>query len=619
MKSLKYIMMLAAGAFACVGCTEITDFPDGRMDFEDVFQNPKLTGAYMNTCYAEAVSSYGDFYGDRTYMASVTDEAHDTDDATGGTMYKWNSGYISPFISPWEHKYTKPSEMRLQEWNFYNGIRRCNIMIDRVETATIRLESEREKYRGEARGLRAYYYLGLLKNYGPVPLVLDNVTEDSYDWSTARKATYSEVVRQILKDCAEVVGYDPADYTYKWAGPQAIEGNSALGWFSGASDQAKNRWNKGMCAAVMSEAALYAASPLNNDGTLDWAEAAEICAMSLEGCLANGYKLVTALPEGDFAKNSYNAYDHYFLSTIDTRGANDTESILYTSNRHSPWQYCGLPTTDGQSRAGSCPSQELVDSYETIDGEMPILGYSDADHLVPIINPAATGYDPANPYANRDPRLMASIYYNGARLLPLNDEPDKVVDTSEGGNCMVSPSSVRYTRTGYYIRKFSAPTSSRKGDNDGWMRAMRLAELYLNYAEAANEAVGPNQKVRNASMTAREAVNVVRARVGMPPLPEGLTKDEFRVRVRNERRVELAYEGHRFYDVRRWKILDQTDRVVTGMKAIKQPDNSVKYERFVVSRRNAYSDKWLRLPIPGDEVARLLTQTGINFQNPGWE
>lgn len=596
MKLLRYMLMLAAGAVATTGCTDITDYPDGRMDFEHIFQNSKLVGGYMNACYMEGVTGYGDFYGDRTYLASACDEAHDTDDATGGTMYQWNSGFVTPFMTPWEHKYSKPSEMRQEEWNYYCAIRRCNIMIDRVESATIRLESERESYRGEARGLRAYYYLRLIKNYGAVPLVLDNTSEAVDDWSTARKATYSEIARQIIKDSREV-----------------IDDNTALGWTSGASDAAMNRWNKAMSAAVMSEAALYAASPLNNDGTLDWPEAAEICGDALDLCLSNGYKLVDREPTGDFAKNSYNAYDYFFVSAIDARGVNDTESIIYTKNRWDAWQYCGLPTTEGQSRAGSCPSQELVDSYETLQGEMPVLGYQDEEHLRPIINPAAQ-YDEQNPYANRDPRLMATLYHHGARLMPL--EEDRTVDVSEGGNCMVSPTLVRYTRTGYYIRKFSAPTSSRNGNNDGWMRTMRLAELYLNFAEAANEAFGPDHQVKG--MTAVDAVNAVRARVGMPGLPSGMTKDEFRTRVRNERRVELAYEGHRFYDVRRWKILDKTDRVVTGMKVNKDDAGNETFERFVVSRRNAYTDKWLLLPVPGNEVARLFTQTGVNFQNPGW-
>lgn len=600
MKAIKYMMMLAAGAMASAGCTDIEDYPDGRMEFEDIFQNPKMVGAYMNECYVDAVNSYSDCYGDKTYLASACDEAHDTDDATGGTMYQWNSGFTTPFVTPWEHNYSKASEMRMPEWDFYAAIRRCNIMIDRVETATIRLDSDRESYRGEARGLRSYYYLSLLRNYGAVPLVLDNTSEAVDDWSHARKATYAQIVRQILKDSREVLD------------------NKALGWTSGATDAAMNRWNKAMSAAVMSEAALYAASPLNNDGTLDWAEAADICKEALDMCLRNGYQLVDRMPVGDFAKTSYNAYDYFFISTIDAKGANDTESIIYSRNRHDLWQYCGLPTTDGQSRAGACPTQELVDCYETLQGNIPVLGYSDADHLNPILNPAmAPGeYDPQNPYANRDPRLMASIYYHGAQLMP-TDESKGTVDVSEGGNCMVSPTSVRYTRTGYYIRKHSSPSSSRNGNDDGWVRRMRLAELYLNFAEAANEAQGPDYKY--GYMSARDAVNAVRARVGMPKLPEGMTADEFRIRVRNERRVELAYEGHRFYDVRRWGILDKTDRVVTGMKVIKNADDTESYQRFVVSHRSAWDAKHLRLPIPGEEVARLLKQTGVNFQNPGWQ
>ena len=592
LNAFKYIVMLAAWAMA-TACTDITDYPDGRMSFDDIFQNPKLVGGYMNSCYINAVGDYSQRYADHTFLASATDEAHDTDDAVGGYMYQWNSGFMTPFSVPfyWQEIKNGSVSKRANVWEYYQAIRRCNIMVDRVETATIRLDSERESYRGEARGLRSYYYLELIRNYGGVPLVLDNVSEHEDDWGSATKASFSDVARQIIKDSRAVI-YD----------------NTFLGWTSGVTDQAMCRWNKAMSAAVMSEAALYAASPLNNDGTITWADAAEICKEALDLCTSNGYSLVTRQPENDFLRTSYNPYDYFFVSSIDTRAVNDTESIIYSKSRLEGWQYSGRPTTEGQSAAGSCPSQELVDCYETLQGEMPVLGYSDADHLHPVLNPKAQ-YDEQNPYANRDPRLMASVYYHGSRLMPLEEE--NLVDTREGGNCQLSATQVRYTRTGYYLRKFSSPSSSRSGNNDGFMRRIRLAELYLNYAEAANEAATDGK----APAAAVRAVNRVRARVGMPELPEGLTQDEFRTRVRNERRVELAYEGHRFYDVRRWKILDQTDRLVTGMKVAADG----RFERFVVSRRSAYTDKYLRLPVPGDEVARLMMQTGVNFQNPGWQ
>ena len=337
--------------------------------------------------------------------------------------------------------------------------------------------------------------------------------------------------------------------------------------------------------------------------------AAQITKEALDLCLANGYSLYKAVPSGGFASLAYTPYDMYFMTAADVRGVEDPETIMTGRNKLTVWEHCGLPVTEGQVRAGSCPSQELVDSYETIDGEMPILGYEDEDHLRPIINPKAVLYDENNPFANRDPRLKASIYYNGA---PFQVGGDTYVWTFEGGNCALSSTNRRNTRTGYYMRKFGNPTSNRaNGNNDGYFRIFRLAELYLNYAEALNEAEASDI----APDAAVDAVNAVRDRVGMPDIPYGLAKDEFRKRLRNERRVEFAFEEQRFYDVRRWKILHETDRIVTGMRVTDEG----KYERFVVSRRNAYTDKFLRFPIPGEEAIRLQVHTGLNFQNPGWE
>lgn len=264
--------------------------------------------------------------------------------------------------------------------------------------------------------------------------------------------------------------------------------------------------------------------------------------------------------------------------------------------------------------AGSCPSQELVDCYEMIDGTQPILGYQDAEHLRPILN-TASSYDPEYPYENRDPRFYASIYYNGAtRYL---DNTAKKVETYVGGNCGISEkvTDVRYTRTGYYLRKYNNYKSNTSTSADGFVRIFRLAELYLNFAEAAYQSAGPDVEV--SGMTAREAVNKVRERVGMPALPEGLTKDQFEIRYRNERRVELAFEGHRYFDVRRWKILSETDGFVTGMK-ITRSGNGFSYERIKLPSRSTSAEKYLLYPIKQSEVSKMQKFTGENWQNPNW-
>ena len=118
-------------------------------------------------------------------------------------------------------------------------------------------------------------------------------------------------------------------------------------------------------------------------------------------------------------------------------------------------------------------------------------------------------------------------------------------------------------------------------------------------------------------MSAREAVSVVRARAGMPAFPAGMSKDAFEKKYRNERRIELAFEDHRFFDVRRWKILDQTDKFVTGMRITKTGSN-LSYKRFKFTDRNCSSTKYLIYPIDPNEVSKIIGLSGVDWQNPGW-
>jgi hypothetical protein len=197
--------------------------------------------------------------------------------------------------------------------------------------------------------------------------------------------------------------------------------------------------------------------------------------------------------------------------------------------------------------------------------------------------------------------------------------PLQSVETFVGGNCEISAntSNIRNTRTGYYMRKFNSSVSETGTNDDGYFKIFRLAELYLNFAEAAYNATTPDTKY--GDLSALDALNAVRTRAGMPALPAGMEKSAFETRYRNERRVELAFEEHRFFDVRRWKILNETDGGVTGMEITKKEDGTFNYKRVKMVNRATAAEKYLLFPIPQSEVAKMFQYTGTNWQNPGWE
>lgn len=245
-----------------------------------------------------------------------------------------------------------------------------------------------------------------------------------------------------------------------------------------------------------------------------------------------------------------------------------------------------------------------------------------------------TLYDEQNPYENRDPRFYASIYYNGSKrkcYWPFDETTEsaenypagrgyrtRVIATWEGEpQTGKHPTTRKATRTGYFLRKFLHPNTGQEVVNVGmaYPKVMRLGEIYLNLAEAAAEAGHLNE--------AYEAVNAIRRRVSMRDLPQGLSKDELLLRIRNERRVELAFEAHRYFDVRRWhkpeENLEKTDRWITAARITRKADGTYTYARGPVSReRLSYSQKFLWFPIPLDDVNIMLGLTGENWQNPGW-
>ena len=585
MKNLIITTLLSAGILF-VSCEKPFDLSsDGRITYDEIFSDYKLAGNYLNKAYTY-MPTLGATSAGNNFIAVFSDEAHDAQSAVGCAALNYYDG-----------KMTSNSNMLDDNfyYNMYQGIRTCNVFINRIgDVPNMTIEKHRSQWKGEAYLLRAFYYLQLIKRYGPVPIIKEELPID-YDYSQHERPSFYENVQAIIADCNLAL----AEPDLPW---RVI------------SDNENGCMTKSVAYAIKSQAILFAASPLWNDGVDRWDEAARITKVALDSLYDGGYRLFN--PASSTMK-AYSNYQRFFLTKPEqvANPANDKETIYAQKGQIGAiWQQHGLPMMPDVVKAGATPSQELVDAYETIDG-VPVLNpeqpYLDADHLQPNYNPANTKYNKNNPYANRDPRLFSTVYCNGNfHNLNNNTQP---VWTFVGGNCGISENNNLNTPTGYYLRKFVNHTSKKNANADGYWRYFRLAEMYLNYAEAEFYANGMTPEAVNA-------VNEIRLRAGLPVLPSDMTPAEFEQRLRNERRVELAFEEHRYFDVRRWKLLDKTDGVVTGMKITKTSDSPVKYnyERVVVKKRFVTDAKYLLWPIPLTEATKY-SMLGIEYQNPGWK
>lgn len=596
-KLYKYISVVAV-ALSATACADLDMENDGRLSMSEIFNRYDRTINYFGTTIGEMPKVTLTYGGTTTPMlAGFCDEAQDANDGQTHVISNWYRGYCTPNYNPLTSKCIDPWK------HYFQAIYTCNNFLKNIQDPSVATypfdEILKNGWIAQVKVARAFYYWQIIKRYGGVPLSTEPYPMD-FDYSTARRASFEECANFLLKELDEAL-----------ACPESEEAATGFRWI----DPERAHPTRFLAHALKSEIALYAASPLHNPdqtGTFTWEYAAQVTKAALDACVAHGAELYSKSPE---AGEAINCYDTYFITRSDPTRSSDKETIWASNTRLKIWSYAGTPMNSAMVEAGPCPSQELVDCYDMADGTEPILGYRDENHLQPIVNSSST-YDEANPYEDRDPRFYASIYYNGCQRNL--DNPNSILYTYVGGNCGISDrvTDVRYTRTGYYIRKFNKYTSDGSHANDGYMPIFRLAELYLNFAEAAYQSAGPDANV--GGMTAREAVNKVRARVGMPGLPSGMNKADFERRYRKERRVELAFEDHRFYDVRRWKILEETDKFVTGMKIIRNADGSYEYNRIRLADRGCAESKFYLYPIVQSEISKMMLHTGVNWQNPGW-
>lgn len=440
-------------------------------------------------------------------------------------------------------------------WNqYYAVIGRCNLFLDRIQASTID-EAVRTRLSGEIKVIRGYSYFQLASFYRDLPII--DRPLDLTDNLDLPRDSYDEVIEFAITDLDEAADLLPLDYP--------------------ATD--KGRITKGAALAVKSRALLYAASPLNNPGNdmAKWQKAADAAKAVID---LGVYSLHSNYKDLFLAPAAYNAeiiWQRPYNNLVDFELA--VEVALFP------------PGSNGRAQIN--PIHNMVADYETLNG------------LQPEDDPA---YDPQNPYVNRDPRFYATILYDGAAF------KGRTIDTFvpggiDGNEYVIG--SVTVPRPGYYLRKFmdesiTDPLDTRIG-NTPWT-FFRYAEILLNYAEAKH--------ILGDDVTARQYINMVRKRPGvnMPDVTE--SGPALFARIINERRIELAFEGHRFFDVRRWEIAPTVLNInAQEMHIAKDAATGIKtytVRDFLPERK--FFDKNYLLPIPQSEIERSPSFS----QNPGY-
>ncbi len=418
----------------------------------------------------------------------------------------------------------------------YKCIRICNMVLSNIHRLTDGKQEEIDDIIAQAHFVRGFAHLEVFKLWGPQPYITHVIGGDDL-WDIPR-LTAQGTLYNVAADMDTAVIY------FKKAGKMRRDpGPGQVGHLNAHDQQLPN----GVTAVAMkARALLFAASPLHNGTQQNWEDAAK----------ANWEAIKTAL-EYEYQLMPYDKYyDNYWGTTYSNEmlwghyaGTADwaTGSLM---NKH---MLCGIYTNHRTNNSGLCPSQNHVDMYETLQGD-PLNTEQDRAAAVTLGH-----FNEQDPFVNRDPRFYLNIVYNGAPLPGYGTAKIyyEIVDGQAVYSEILDPSYAGRTRTGYTIRKTWGLNSVKNPIVVQYTCSMiRLGELYLNYAEAANEAYGPNTAAPGAGMTAVQAVNHIRALYpGLAPVQDRLTtnKDVFRERVRNERNVELCFEQHYYFDIRRWK------------------------------------------------------------------
>ena len=548
------ILLLSAGLLTTTSC----DFMD--CDESDNYTLQEIQGSY-NRVKQFVTSIYG-------YQPSDFCNMHGAmvDAATDDAIHVYESSAIQRIVNgTWSANYTVDDKFAY----YYNAIHDANYYLTTLSGLTFDTWENGDDYQDwmqnydnyqyQVRFLHAYFYFELVRRYQNVPLITKPLSQT--ETNQIEPSSAQEVLKFIINECTEIAPKLPIKST--------------------SIAQAENgRATRAMAMALKSRAALYAASPLysTNGDNAKWTEAAKA-----------SHDIIASAGELGLGLDTY-------ANLFKSKNYNSKEVILCRPTGTSKtFEQANYPMGVTGGNTTTCPTENLASAFEMKDGRA-------FDWNDPTMK--------ANQYKDRDPRFYLTIVHSGM-LWPAK----KAVDISEGGANGLPLTNA--TTTGYYLRKYVDNSisfeagSTTAATHHNWI-LFRYAEVLLNYAEAMIHVNGNcDYKDATYTMSAREALNAVRKRAGIPEVA-ACSQDEFLTRVKHERRVEMAFEGQRFWDLRRWKNLDETKNIYAVR--ITHHDGVLSYEKTLLSERSV-SNKLYFYPIANVE----LFKNKKLVQNSGWD
>ena len=616
MKNIKYYLIAVVLTWT-VSCKDGSDFLDPEAvtgnTLEEVFSQANLTMRFLTDIYGRIIAVLPQGGNNGSRWAGI--EAL-LDCATDNAVYNSGASAVSTFNEGSWNEISLPGFVSDQWTNGWSAVRACNMFLTHIDQVPVNTEygfddEVRAIRTGECIFLKAFFYSEMFKMFGGLPLV-DHVVEMSEKMDHPRE-NVDRTVQYIVNLCDEAAALLPTVHP--------------------ANDY--GRATKGAALALKARVLLYAASPL-------WNNSAKPDDSPFRGKFDDGKWRIAAEAAKDVM--DLNIYSlHPDISNLFTTRVNPelifvrlNQTGIYTTFLSIPVPLCpnrGVEQNDGRWQA----TYNLLKEYEILKEEQAYL--INDDNPLPL-----SIYDPQNPFVDRDPRFYRDLMFNGYTYRGQRVQ----IGSQEGGQepphntktLGLTPTytiCVKFADVTVLVTGAANPSgaSARTSQNYPYLR---YAEILLNYAEAMNEAFGPDADGLGNGRTARWAVNQIRARAQfpakntdrgddmfnylsdlgytgkrMPDIAAGLSKDEFRRALRRERRIELAFEEHRFWDVRRWKIPANEMTEIKGQIPVWGPDG-VTYEIRTLETRKFDAVKMYRMPIPN-------TQININpnlVQNPGW-